>query len=175
MTNFSFNQTVKQAEKEYGLGAGEYFKVKDGDNRIRILSQAVAHQSDYKGKKSVKFVAWVIDRRDGNVKPYFMPVTITRTLASFQDDPDWAFESVPMPYDINIKASNAGTTEVKYDVVPSPKQTAISSEEFAALEDKLPIEEFVKKLAEKENQNTPQSEPVESNEQLEINVEDIPF
>ena len=81
---YSFNETIDQAKKEYGLNKGEYFKVQEGDNKIRILSPAIGPQSEYTGKDGVtnttfKFVAWVIDRRE--VKPYFMPMPNPSTKA----------------------------------------------------------------------------------------------
>jgi hypothetical protein len=62
--SYNVNDTIKKAQEEYGLGKGEHFKAKDGDNKIRILSPLIPHQSEYKGQKSFKFVAWIIDRRD---------------------------------------------------------------------------------------------------------------
>src|SRR5437868_720580 len=119
---YSFNDTMELAKKEYGLGKGEYFKPKDGDNRIRVLSAAIPYQSEFKGKLRVQFVCWVIDRADSKIKLYFMPASILDAIAAFQRDEDYSFEEVPMPYDINIKTEGAGDIKVKYNVVPSPKQ-----------------------------------------------------
>lgn len=176
MTNFSFNQTIEVAKKEYGLGSGEYFKIQENDNRIRVLSQALPHESEYQGKKSVKFVAWVIDRKDGVIKPYFMPLKIVRALAALQDDPEWTFDSVPMPYDINIKAKNAGELNVEYTVIGSPNKTPLTAEEEKALAERDSIETFVQKLAEKEGKkqaSQPQSEVTTEDEA--IDVSDIPY
>lgn len=168
---YSFNQTIEQAKKDYGLGKGEYLKIQEGDNRIRILSQSMPHESEYKGTKNVKFVTWVLDRKDGVVKPYFMPLTILEQIAGLQLDPDWEFDNVPMPYDINIKAINAGTKEVKYSVIASPNKTELTADEEKAFDEKPRIEEFVQKLAEKENKGN-QSQP---NSDEGIDIDDIPF
>lgn len=145
---YSFNDTVKQAEKDYGLGKGEYFKVQDGDNKIRILSACIAHQGEFKGNPTFKFVCWIIDRRDSKVKLYFMPPTIMRAIGDLQMDDDYAFEEVPMPYDLNIRTKNAGTKEVEYTVIPSPKPTLITEAELTELNSKPEIEEVVQKLKE---------------------------
>jgi hypothetical protein len=43
MTPFNVNDTIKKAEAEYGLGKGEYFKVAEGANKIRLLSRSFFH------------------------------------------------------------------------------------------------------------------------------------
>lgn len=50
---------------------------------------------------------------------------ITKALQDLQDDPEWAFDSFPMPYNIKIKAVGAGKKEVEYTVIASPKHTPI--------------------------------------------------
>ncbi len=148
---YSFNDTVELAKKEYGLGKGEYFKPKDGDNRIRVLSAAIPYQSEFKGKSRVQFVCWVIDRADSKIKLYFMPVSILDAIAALQRDEDYAFEEVPMPYDINIKTEGAGDIKVKYNVVPSPKQTPLTEEEKAAFAEMKDIEAVVQNLKQTQN------------------------
>lgn len=160
--SFNVNDAIKKAQEEYGLGKGEYFKPKEGDNRIRVLSGMEPHQSEYKGTKSFKFVAWVIDRKDGVIKPYFMPMTIANAIGGFQADPEYAFEDMPMPYDLNIQAVNAGTKEVEYTVIPARNNTPLTTAEQIALNEKMPIQEFVAKLREKEGGNAAdQIRPVE--------------
>lgn len=171
-----FNQAVETAKKD-GLGGGDYLKIKDGDNRIRVLSESIRHDSEYNGRKNVKFVTWVLDRVDGKVKPYFMPFTILEHLANLGDDPDWAFDTVPMPYDINIKAENAGSKEVKYSVICSPKMVPLTADEEKALAERGSIADYVKKLNEKDTK-----QPAASSAQAtstanpdDVNVDDIPF
>jgi hypothetical protein len=145
---YDFNATIKQAEKDYGLGKGEYFKVQEGDNKIRILSPCIPHQSEFKGTTTFRFVAWIIDRRDGKVKLYFMPTTIMNAIGSLQLDSDYAFDEVPMPYDINVRAKNAGVKEVEYTVIPSPNRTLLTEAEQIDFNSKPSIDEVVQKLAE---------------------------
>jgi hypothetical protein len=59
-----FNKTLKK----YGLGSGEKFKVQEGKNVIRILSEPRVVQSVYQGQPNTKFLAWVLDRADGKIK-----------------------------------------------------------------------------------------------------------
>jgi hypothetical protein len=177
---YSFNDTMELAKKEYGLGKSEYFRPKDGDNRIRVLSAAIPYQSEFKNKLRVQFVCWVIDRADSKIKLYFMPVSILDAIAAFQRDQDYAFEEVPMPYDINIKTEGAGDIKVKYNVVPSPKQTPLTEEEKAAFTEIKDIEEVVQNLKATQNAapgaNSEASE--DSGEQLDAAEEagkEVPF
>jgi hypothetical protein len=171
--SYSFNQTIEQAKKEYGLNKGEYLKIQEGDNRIRVLSACIPHQGEYKGTPTFKFVAWVIDRRDGVIKPYFMPMTVMNAIGSLQTDPDYGFEDVPMPYDINVKAQDAGTKEVVYNVVPSPKQTPITDEELTELNSRLPIEKYVEKLKEQKKSSPDGSQSVTEGSVSEEQVKHI--
>jgi hypothetical protein len=136
---YSFNDTIKQAEKDYGLGKGEYFKVQEGANKLKVLSACLPHQSEFKGTPTFKFVCWIIDRRDGKVKLYFMPTTIMNAIGSLQLSDDYAFDEVPMPYDITIMAKNAGTKEVDYTVLPSPATKGLTESEQAEFEKRPPI------------------------------------
>src|SRR4051812_48578930 len=104
MPEFSFKGTYEKAEKDYGLGKGEYFKHSEGANTIRLMSEAVPHSSEYQGQKNFKFLCWILDRKDNKVKLYFMPVTVFKGIEALQENPDYHFQSVPMPYDLIINA-----------------------------------------------------------------------
>lgn len=148
---FNVNETIKRAESEYGLGKGEYFKVQEGANKIRLLSPCVGFQGSYKGTPKFKFVCWVIDRRDENkIKLYFMPQTVLDGIGSLQESDDYPFDEVPMPYDVAIMAKGAGTKEVQYSVVPSPKREPLTSAELEAFNEKPSVDEVIEKLKEKQ-------------------------
>lgn len=193
---FNASAVIEKAEKEYGLGKGEYLKLQEGANKLRLLSDCIGHESEYQGRKTFRFVCWVLDRKDNVVKPYFMPQTIMRAIEALQLDPDYAFDSVPMPYDIKINAKNAGTKEVDYQVIASPTRTPLTEHEEKAFLERMPIEEFVQKLKDKAGEQEqsqgqsltgyekakataekfkPQDELPVVNQDDDINVEDIPF
>jgi len=141
-----FNDTLK----EYGLGSGEKFKVLEGKNSIRILSEPRMVQSVYQGQPNTKFVAWVLDRADGKIKLYYMPKTVLESISAFEEDEQFGFSSLPMPYDININAKGAGTKEVAYTVLPG-KAGALTPAELDEFKAKKPIDEVVAKLLENQN------------------------
>jgi len=147
MTNFNVTSFLNTTRKEYGLSKGEYLKAKEGDNRMRLLSEPVAHQGSYKGQSTFKFLMFVLDRADNLIKPYFMPVMIMENISQLQLDNDWGFDGFPMPYDINIRAIGAGTKEVKYSVIASPNREPIAEDILAELATK-DIKAFQKKLNE---------------------------
>jgi len=178
---FNLKDNYDKAAKEYGFGKGEFYKITDGENRMRLASILVPHQSEYQGRKTFKWVGWVIDRKDGIVKPYFMPNTIYRAIEALQLSVDYGFDEVPMPYDLTIFAKNAGSLEVEYQVLPSPKLIPLTADELIALEERMPITEFVEKLSEKQGEKQPEKKPlphkIMQSEQRdeEIRLEDVPF
>src|SRR3990167_2958673 len=155
---FSFSDTYKQAEKDYGIGGRGSFKVKEGANRIRLMSECIPHPGSYKGTPNFKFLCYVIDRavpqQDDKVKiqTYFMPVTIFKAIEVLQIDSDYAFSEMPMPYDLTINAKNAGTKEVEYSVIPKPK-TELTEVETIAFAGMKSIQEVQDKIREKEMNN----------------------
>src|SRR3990167_3860986 len=148
---YSFNEQLSQAEKEFGLSSsGEWFKIREGDNKIRILSPSVPVQSFFKGAPNTKFVTYVLDRADGKIKLTRLPVKVIRGIAALQVNEEYHFDDLPMPYDITIKATGAGTKEVDYQVIGAQTSTPLTAEELKEFESKKPIDEIVKRLREKE-------------------------
>jgi len=161
---FNVQDTIKRAEEEYGLGKGQYFKVKEGANKLRLLSPAIGFASTYNGKPTFRFVAWIIDRADNQIKLYFMPQTILNAIGGLQMSDDFGFDEVPMPYDITIVAKGAGTKEVEYTVVGARNNTPLTEEEQGEFNNKPSVDEVVEKLREKQsaelsvNQDGPQTQ-----------------
>jgi hypothetical protein len=180
MAEFDFNKTYEAAEKVYNLGKGDYFKPAEGKNRVRLISACLPHDSVYQGRKTFKWLCQVIDRKDGVVKPYFMPNTIYKMIADLQMDPEYAFTEVPMPYDITINATGAGNKDVVYSVFPAREATPITTEEQNMITAAPTVQELQAKVREsegkKEEAPTPTDEPAQPVVNHEdISVEDIPF
>jgi len=176
---YSVNDTLKKAEKEYGLGGG-FFKVQEGDNKIRILTQFRALEEEYTNKKgetskSVKFYCHVIDRSNGSIKLGAFPYSIMKAVASLQMNDDYSFADMPMPYDITINAVGAGTMAVKYSVMPARNNVELTAEEKKALES-LDIDAAIERLKEKKGISEGH-DPESENEvpTIEIEPENLPF
>ncbi len=154
-TTVNFGQRLKEAEEAGLVGGGDYLKLKDGDNRIRLMTECLPHQDTFKGQKNFKWLCYVIDKKDSKAKPFFMANSIYKQIVALQMNEDYAFEAVPMPYDITINAKGAGTKEVVYTVLPAKKETpvtALEMQSFAALK---PLDEFQKALREKRASGEP--------------------
>ena len=142
MTEVNFGADLAAAEKEFNIGKGsDKFKIKDGDNRVRILSKFAALQNTFKGKQSVKFLYWVWDYEAAALKLAFFPRVITEAIANLQASTEYAFTEVPMPYDINIQAKNAGTIDVEYAIIPARANSDVPQAALDALAKEKSIDE----------------------------------
>lgn len=183
MPKVDFGAARKQAESAGLLSSGDYLKLKEGDNRIRLMSPCLAHNSTYEGKKNFKWLCYVIDRRDGNVKPFFMPHRIYKQIEALQLNEDYSFTDVPMPYDLTINAVKAGTKDVVYTLLPARRETPLTEADLDALADMKPLEDLQKTLNEKAAKNgggEASQAPVEhaddySNVGVPLTDDDIPF
>ena len=149
----SLADLVKQAEKEGQIGSS-VFKPQNGDNRIRIVAGPLPHNDSYTDKKSgkterrFKWLVRIIDRADGQVKPYFMAHTVMKALRTLQEDEEFSFNEMPMPYDVVVKVENAGTRDAEYNVV-ARKETSITTEEQNAIDSLPTLETYQQQLREK--------------------------
>lgn len=151
MPKADFAAARKEAEDSGMLGSGGFYKFKEGDNRIRLMSICLPHRSVFDGKPNFKWLCYVLDRRDGEVKAHFMPHTIYKSIEALQLDPEYTFDDVPMPYDVNIKAKGAGTKEVEYTMLPARRATPLTGEEQEKLEAVKPLEEVKQALDAKQD------------------------
>jgi hypothetical protein len=165
----SFAETVTKAEAEFNLGkGGGKFKLKEGDNRVRIMSDCAPIQNTYNGKSSVKFLTFVWDYAAKQLKLAFFPHTIAKKIADLEINDDFKFSSFPMPYDLEIRAKNAGTIDVEYTVLPARKDSPVPPEALEALAKEKPVTEVRDLIA--SEQAKKDAVPV-----AEAPQEDIPF
>lgn len=154
---FNFGANRKEAEKSGLLSSGDYLKLKEGANRLRLLSECIAHNGEFQGKRNFKWLCYVLDRTDGKVKPFFMAHTIYKQIEALQMSDDYAFTDVPMPYDLTINADGAGTKEVKYTLMPARKESALTQEELAQFYAMKALPELKAALDEKKGKDKPAS------------------
>ena len=110
--------------------------------------------------------------------------SIAKALQDLQDDPEWTFSEFPMPYNVKIKAVGAGTKEVEYSVIASPKSSPVPPEILAQLTTVTSPEQLrdnFKKAEMKKLGLLPKEEGMKVGGSSvpypteEINPEDIPF
>lgn len=149
----------------------EYFELVEGENKFQLLTYCAPQALKWTGNKyepavegdtnlSIKGVCWVL--QDGLIKLAKLPYTVVKQVRALQNDPDYTFEDFPMPRVIKVNAKGAGTKEVEYSTIPSPKETSVSEEILAELAKKLTPEEMIEKMKGKSLEE-------------DIKPEDIPF
>lgn len=152
--DFDFQATEQVAQKEYNLGKGQYFKPQDGDNKFRLVSICLPHDGEYNGKPTFKWLCQILDRKDSTVKPYFMPHKVYEQIRDLQMDSEYAFKSVPMPYDLNLKVTDAGKLTVTYTIIPARTSTPLTTEEQNLVTSAPTIQELQIKVREKASENS---------------------
>ena len=158
----SFADAIKQAEKEGQVGSG-VFKPQEGKNALRIVAGPLPHQETYQGEARFKWLVAVIDRKDGKVKPWFMPHSIAKMIRDYQTSEDYAFTGTPLPYDITLTATGAGTRDVEYSVQPARKNTDLTADELNAIDKFGDLKEFQRKVREKRGETfDPDSVPADT-------------
>ncbi len=109
--------------------ASDWFKFVEGPNTFRVLSAPVVMFEKFKVgicytdcgyQGSPKLLSWVYDRKDNRIKLAKFPYTIGEQIVAMETDADYGFTSFPIPYDMTINATGAGTKEVKYSA-PLPR------------------------------------------------------
>lgn len=192
----NLSQQLEAAEKAFGIegGSAPWYKISEGANRLRVLSQCAVLAEHFKigpcyegcpnhgaddPKASVRWLTWVLDYKDNQMKLAKLPHTIFKSLVELQNNPEYKFESLPMPFDITINAKGAGTKEVNYSVVPARANSDIPAEILAKLakehEPKEIVEAMKLKQMKKDGKATAEVKLDEKIEYPENNGEEIPF
>lgn len=98
---------------------------------------------------SVKYMAYVLDRKDGKVKLAELPWSVLSRIADFEEDEDYKFDAYPMPYDVKIKVDKANKDPKSiYKTEASPKSEPVTEAErdlLMASMEKLTPADFVDK------------------------------
>lgn len=185
----------KKIAKQYGVGGdGGWMQLKEGDNKVRIVSNFVSYGFHFMGKGNpsltclgkeqceqcqvnkkprVQFIGWVIDRIDSELKVIRVGYQIYSSIGKFAESDEYAFDELP-PYDITINATGEGL-ERKYTAMPARQNTDLTNDEKLAIDEKVKdpqeiIDAMKAKVAVSENQ---EDFKVPDNE--DIDPKDIPF
>lgn len=145
---------VDKFKPESGGGFG---KLQEGSNYVRIVSEPSGFYSHYNpntkksticsgdgceicklgNKPASRFIinAFEIEVVNGKftgkktLKHYEVPYTIINMLMGYQLDPEYKYDSIP-GWDCNIKKeTGSDVKDVKYTVIPSRKDSALTDEE----------------------------------------------
>jgi len=185
----SFENSIDEASKD--MGSSDFFKFKEGDNKLRIVSEPILKLSRFgfgicyegapyctdealdktwellKEKSSdkgedpekvtrpslgKKWSCWAFERADGNMVILDLPFAVAHQIRELKGDEDSGFDEWPMPFDVNVKATNAGNKKVKYVVVASRTDTPLTDEELHEIEAQTPMNQLLDKMKEKQRE-----------------------
>lgn len=158
MSNDRMGWIDKTEEKLKAIRSKEYFSINEGDNRFVLLTHCAPQALKWTGSKyepaeegdtevSIKGVAWVL--QENMIKLAKFPYTVVKAIRAYQNNPDWEFDGFPWPHVINVNAKNAGTKEVDYNTMASPKEVVIDALVLEDLKKKPSPEEMVEKMKSK--------------------------
>ena len=178
---YSFNEQLQRDEKEFGRNSNSmYFDLEEGNNNIaRVLTPGAVYGNHFLGKgvrspvcygkekgcpikdkegkfhaaTSPRYVLFVLDRKSNEIKVAFFPYTVMKQIGVLQSNPDYAFDGLPMPYDIRITSNPSGSPAEKYKVDVKPNSANLTEEQLRELDkkyaDKSP-EQIVARMKEKQ-------------------------
>jgi len=146
----------KKVGKDYGVQGGDFMELKDGDNKVRFVTEFVPYGNHFNeklqksiicvgkedcsecqkdNKPRVQFIGWVIDRADGDIKLLRIGYQIYSDMGKLSESDDFAFDKLP-GYDVTINRTGE-KLQTKYNVVPARNDTELTQEEKFALVDKI--------------------------------------
>lgn len=143
-------------------GSGNYLKTPPGQTRVRIVSDAVKFIKNFDEKKiymteegaksdidaKVRYAMWVIDRADGQIKMWETSGGMVKDLQNLSENPDYAYETPLMPYDIVINRVGTTQNDTRYTITAARQNTALTAEEVALIESTEPIAMFLQASSE---------------------------
>lgn len=153
------------------------FKLKNGDNKIVILTNPIGFGSvfglgmvyegcGYAQHAGRKYKCYILDLEDDKVKITDFSYTTSKKLAALSEGARTAFTGFPMPYVVNLKTASAGTKEVETDVLAMEDYT-LTDPILAQLEGFSPIQEVI------DNLKKWQKKQVEENPELQEKIQDF--
>lgn len=159
--------SLAEYEKNSSQNDSQYFKFKEGSNPVRVLSNGAVIQSVQDGREyqgvyyqgremeegwsiQTKWMFWVIDRNDQVIKLARFGSKLVKQLEALQKKTDYGFDSFPMPYDIDINATGAGTKEVVYTIFPARNNTDLTADEIKGYEKQTPVKAIADRMRDKQ-------------------------
>jgi hypothetical protein len=189
----------EKTAKKYKISGGGFWRAEPGENRIRVLTPYEAYgihwiKSENRShicigkdngckyckegdKPKAKFLFWILDRKDGEVKLAETGYQVVKQLGKFAKSDDWKFNEAP-DYDITITKTGEGL-ETEYVVIPSPNKGKLTKIEQDVFNEAVkPIEDIIEKMKEKEGKPSDvidvDKEGKEEDDE-EVDVDGIPF
>lgn len=125
---------------------GGYFKLKQGENKIRIVSEAEVFGKHFVNKRSSvcmgkedcpycidgdkskpSWLMWIIDRTDNQIKMFEAGYQIIKQIQKMAQGTEYGFDALPA-YDMYIQKEGE-SLETEYTVTPARKDSPLTEEE----------------------------------------------
>lgn len=183
-----------QEHTNYGGDDGSFWSAEKGENKVRILTDYVAHGVHWgagaqgticigkdegceyceKGDNpNGKFMLWLYDRGKDAVQIAQLGPAIVNEIGKLKDSDDWGFEEKP-DYDIIIHRKGEGL-DTEYGVMPTKNDDELPEEVQERFENEYtPPEDIIERMKDKVKGNNGDEEKTAENEAEEIDVDDIP-
>lgn len=154
----------KTEEKMKEEKSKEYFNISEGENRFVLLSHCAPLAQKWTGSKyelaeegdqnvSIKGLCWVL--QENMIKSAKLPYTVVKSIRALQNNPDWEFTEFPFKHILTLNAKGAGTKEVEYSLVASPKEITIDPLVLEDLKRKPTPEDVVERIRSKSKNQSP--------------------
>ena len=152
-------KSFKETSKKLGMG-GDYYKLQDGENKVRILTEPEPIFSHFSasgsttcpgdllcpickagGKKTAKIMLYIIDRTDNDIKLAEFGWSVYKALGELANSSEYGFSDLP-PYDVIIKRTGEGK-DTRYTTVPGRNEEPVSVSILEELKTKKPVKEII--------------------------------
>ncbi len=111
----------------------------EDDRRRELKQQDLKGNEKLQMTRNIQWLAHILDYSDNNVKLAWLAYKVGKKIGEWQIDPEYAFNEVPMPYDITIvaikKKGKDGKDKIQTDSIDAGRQnTSVAPEVLAKLE-----------------------------------------
>ena len=154
-------KNFKDQGQKLGVGSSDYFKLEQGENRCRILTEAEPSITHFIGKgtkpapcgpspcqycakglkHTVRVMLYLLDRKDETIKLAELPWTVYKALGELANSSEYGFAKLP-PYDLTIIRTGEGM-DTSYSVMPGRNETPVPKKILDELATKKPVLEII--------------------------------
>jgi len=183
-----------QEHTNYGGDDGSFWSAEKGENKVRILTDYVAHGVHWGGEAqgeicigkdegceyckqgdepNGKFMLWLYDRGKDAVQVAQLGPAIINEVGKLKDSDDWGFEGKP-EYDIIIHRKGEGL-DTEYGVMPTKNEDSLSEEVQERFDNEYTApEDIIERMKDKVKGNNGDEEKSSESDAEEVDVDDIP-
>ena len=124
----------------------KYFKLVDGENRFRAVSEPVKFWKNWDEKKTYlskeeafgddkaeeRFACWVINRANEKIKPFEFGKKLMSQMKGYANDSDYGFDGLP-PYDFKVMFDSKLPSVKRTGDLKVAKESKLTDEELASI------------------------------------------